>query len=113
MPFWLYWICPCIQFIHSLPLASYNVISLSLYQYTVTLDGHIVALKENPAVSKELLAEIHGWKLEGATDNDVLCRLRQRTVPTGYSYHFWCQGICTVALTVPCYHFYRADRISC
>ena len=61
--------------------------------FAVTLDGHIVAKKESPAVSMELLAEILDWKLEGATDKDVLCRLRHRTVPAGYSYHSWCTGI--------------------
>lgn len=30
--------------------------------------------------------------MEGATDEDIICRLRQRTVPEGYSYHYWCPG---------------------
>ena len=58
----------------------------------VTSDGHIVAQKQNSAVSSELLSEIWSWKMEGATDTDIICRLRQRTVPTGYSYHHWCPG---------------------
>ena len=58
----------------------------------VTSDGHIVAQKQNSAVSSELLSEIWSWKMEGATDTDIICRLRQRTVPTGCSYHHWCPG---------------------
>lgn len=70
-----------------------ELIKFPLSYTTVTLDGHIVAKRDNPAVSSKLLAEIHHWKLEGASNSDVLCRLRQRTVPKGYSHHFWCRGI--------------------
>lgn len=69
-----------------------NSLKFSFLINTVTPDGQIVAKKENPAVSRELLLEINDWKLEGANDADVLCRLRQRTIPTGYSHHFWCPG---------------------
>ena len=55
--------------------------------HVVTSDGHIVAQQQNPAVTKELLSEIWSWKMERATDTEIICRLRQQTVPTGYSYH--------------------------
>ena len=55
----------------------------------VTSDGHIVAQQQNPAVTKELLSEIWSWKMEGAADTEIICRLRQQTVPIGYSYHQW------------------------
>ena len=47
----------------------------------------------NNAVSQELLAQIHGWITAGATMDDVIERLRLRTVPTGYAIHNWTNGI--------------------
>ena len=46
----------------------------------------------NPAVSKELMKEIMKWRQEGCTMDDVIGRLRKRTVPSGYSYHTWHKG---------------------
>ena len=43
--------------------------------------------RENPAVPNSLLKDIQEWKLEGASDKYVIVRLRQRTMPHGYSYH--------------------------
>lgn len=53
--------------------------------------------KENPAVTKELLAEILSWKAGGALDIDIIHRLRQRIVPAGYTPHTWICG------TILCY----------
>ena len=58
----------------------------------VTADGQIVAQRQNPAVSTELLTEILSWKNEGATETDIVCHLQQRTVPPGYCCHTWCPG---------------------
>ena len=68
----------------------------------VTSDGHIVAQKQNSAVSSELLSEIliWSWKMEGATDTDIICRLRHQTVPTGYSYHHWCPGNLAIVVMI-------------
>ena len=52
----------------------------------------MIAKRNNPAVSKELLEEILSWKIEGASNIDVITRLRQRTVPRGYEYHSWIPG---------------------
>lgn len=52
-------------------------------------DGSVAAEVPNPAVTPELLKEILEWKRHGATINDVITRLRQRTVPTGYTIHMW------------------------
>ena len=41
----------------------------------VTSDGHIVAQQQNPAVTKELLLEIWSWKMERATDTEIICHL--------------------------------------
>ena len=66
--------------------------SLYMLLDVVTSDGHIVAQQQNPAVTKELLSEIWSWKMEHATDTEIICRLRQQTVSTGYLYHHWCPG---------------------
>lgn len=58
----------------------------------VGTDGSINAQRKNAAVSEELLKEISSWRDEGATNEDVLTRLRQRTVPKGYTYHTWNPG---------------------
>ena len=47
-------------------------------------DGDVTAVLLNPAISVELL-EIKKWYAEGATIDDVIERLRLRTVPLGYS----------------------------
>ena len=62
---------------------------------TVINDGQLQlkAKKENCAVSQQLLLEILTWRLEGSTDEDVIVRLRERTVPSGYRYHTWQPGI--------------------
>lgn len=40
-------------------------------------------------MSPELLAEIHKWYSEGADQDDVVERLRLRTMPSGYKIHTW------------------------
>ena len=52
--------------------------------YRTLPDGSLVAKHPNCAVSESLLKEIWGWRLSGASDTDVLSRLRVRTVPQGY-----------------------------
>ena len=64
-------------------------------------DGSVVAATPNPAVSTELLLEIMDWQCEGATVNDVCARLRQRTVPPGYSFHTRIPGIDSPCSTKP------------
>jgi len=43
-------------------------------------------------VSNELLTEIMAWKNEGSSTNDVITRLRLRTVPSNYPVHNWIDG---------------------
>ena len=54
-----------------------------------------IAEVPNPAVSSQLLKEIQSWKDEGASIDDVITRLRMRTVPPGYvgTIHNWCDGM--------------------
>ena len=65
-------------------------------------DGSITALVKNDAVEPSLLKEILYWKVEHCTDQDVIARLRQRTVPAGYKYTTWQPGKCcqTVVVTL-------------
>ena len=51
-----------------------------------------MAASPSPIVPASLLSEILSWRCEGATDMDVITRLRQRTVPTGYNPHPWKPG---------------------
>ena len=49
-------------------------------------NGNIKAQVPNPAVDISLLHEILSWTREGASCDDVIERLRVRTVPPGYMY---------------------------
>lgn len=52
------------------------------------------ACVHNQAVSTELLSEIAEWKAEKCTEEDIVTRLRARTVPVGYEPHTWVKGVC-------------------
>lgn len=68
-------------------------------------EGDVVAVVPNSAVSSTLLREIRTWMSDGATINDVLVRLRLKTVPTGYVIHNWEPGtnfwLCNENLKAP------------
>ena len=55
-------------------------------------DGNVTAVLPNPAISIKSLDEIKKWYAEGATIDDVIERLRLKTVPPGYSIHSWTEG---------------------
>ena len=55
--------------------------------HVVAADGSVHAVRSNPAVTEALLREVLLWMREGASSTDVITRLRQRTVPIGYSFH--------------------------
>ena len=57
------------------------------------VNGHLVAQSPNPAVSHALLAEIWKSMNEKVSLEDVVVRLRPRTVPNGYNYHTWKEGM--------------------
>ena len=44
----------------------------------------------NLAVSCDILKEIWKWKGEGCSQEDIIIKLRIKTVPAGYEYHTWC-----------------------
>ena len=60
-------------------------------------NGSVTAEFPDPAVSTSLLLQILQWKEEGATEEDIHCRLRCHTVPDGYSYTTWKPGVLRVA----------------
>ena len=64
----------------------------------MSADGSILALTQNPAVPLSTLQDIQNWKRTGVSDEDVVDRLRARTVPAGYPYHKWTQdaGTCNI-----------------
>ena len=70
------------------------------------VNGHLIAQSPNPAVPYSLLAEIWKWMSEKTSLEDVVVRLRPRTVPNGYKYHTWKEG--TIANNrKPLVYYYR------
>lgn len=63
-----------------------------LCTYVADKNGSIKAQVPNPAVDANLLCEILSWNREGASIDDVVERLRVRTVPSGYKAHSWTIG---------------------
>ena len=59
---------------------------------TALPDGTVVAEHQSAAVPTSLLREILEWRSQGATMEDVVNRLRFRTVPPGYHPHTWHPG---------------------
>ncbi len=57
-------------------------------------DGSVDAQLPTDLVSKKLLGEIVVWVKEKCTMEDIITRLRQRTVPRGYLMHTWKEGKC-------------------
>ena len=57
-------------------------------------NGNLRAQIPNPAVSDELLTQIMAWKSEGARIDDIITRLRMRTVPARHVHtiHSWIDG---------------------
>lgn len=49
-------------------------------------DGSIGSKHPNPAVPLSLLTEILEWREGGISMDDIVDRLRPRTVPSGYPY---------------------------
>ena len=47
----------------------------------------------NPAVSHDILKQIWKWKQESCSEEDVIVKLRIKTVPAGYEYHMWHPGM--------------------
>jgi len=70
-----------------------------LHAYT-DVGGCVTAVEPNPAVGSELLSEIKVWYEEHATTDDVIERLRLRTVPSGYAIHSWTEGKAIQVLTL-------------
>lgn len=52
----------------------------------------MTAEMSNPAVGCNILKDIWKWKEEGCSQEDVIIKLRIKTVPAGYKYHTWHPG---------------------
>jgi hypothetical protein len=65
---------------------------LSMLTPSVLPDGTVTAVNYNPAVPVSVLNEILQWTSDGALRNEVIDRLRCRTVPHGYKPHSWSPG---------------------
>ena len=63
-----------------------------MQHFTVLPDGTVTAVHYNPAVPESVLSEIRQWTSDGAHRDDIVDRLRRRTVPPGYEYHLWSPG---------------------
>ena len=55
-------------------------------------NGSVEPLVANSAVSSTLLMTILSWLTENCSMDDIIVRLRQRTVPSGYTIHTWIPG---------------------
>ena len=94
------------------PLRKYACLNnIIIVKYPGNANGIFTARVPNNAVSQDLLAAlIHGWITAGASMDDVVERLRLRTVPTGYAIHNWINGIAiTHALCKLSHHFFTRE----
>lgn len=64
----------------------------SKYETNITCFAYWSLVSPVPHVDQSLLEEISNWESEGCTKEDVITRLRQRTVPHEYTYHPWTEG---------------------
>ena len=55
-------------------------------------DGSVTAEQPNDAISEETLQMILDWKRSGLEMNNIIDRLRSKTIPPGYPIHPWCPG---------------------
>ena len=70
-------------------------ITYSFHHAIVNTDGSISAKCPDRAVSHSILKEIFEWKRSGVSMDDIVDRLRSRTVPSGNPIHPWILGLLT------------------
>ena len=56
-------------------------------------DGTLIAECHGTPVPINVLQEIYSWKVNGLTMDDIVQRLRVRTVPNGQVLHSWRPGM--------------------
>lgn len=77
------------------------------FYISVMANSLITCLKPSPFVSAQLLCEIHIWKeVLGLTWEDIISRLRPRTVPSGYKFHSWIPGNTSCTYFCECSNIY-------
>ena len=60
--------------------------------HTGNPDGSVSAKLQNPAVSNQVLENIFSWRAAGMSEDAIFSKLRQDTVPSGYTIHNWTPG---------------------
>ena len=66
-----------------------NNISIHCILHLETTEGLLIAEEPNPAVPDDVLMEVWRLRQDHIADEDIISRLRSRTVPSGYSFHSW------------------------
>ena len=69
----------------------YAIINYSI-NYTGLTSRALVAEQPTDFVKEALLLKIEAWKMESCSTEDIIERLRQRTVPLGYVVTSWIPG---------------------
>ena len=69
----------------------------------VVENEHGVLVAEDPksVMPSKVLKEISGLKTSGVSIDDIISRLRCRTVPSGYPIHRWKDRMCICTCTAP------------
>jgi len=62
-------------------------------------DGTIQAELDTGCIPQSVLREIWSMRRQGISFEDIVERLRPRTVPSGYTYHNWTPGMFLCACT--------------
>ncbi len=60
---------------------------------SVSSNSEVTTLHKHSPVDETTLREIAAWMEEGCTMNDLVARLRPKTVPPGYSTTEWKKGL--------------------
>jgi len=56
-------------------------------------DGTITTESGSDIIPPHVLRDICSWRMQGISMKDIVDRLRPRTVPSGYTFHVWKEGI--------------------
>lgn len=84
-----------LKMINPLGTVNYNIgyCHISLDENYAEEQSVLVAEDNTSMVPTEVLQEILNWRKDGISLDDIISRLRSRTVPSGYPIHTWKDGI--------------------
>jgi len=63
-----------------------------MYIHVGDANEQLTARVPNSAVHADLLKQVHGWLESGVTNDNVVDRLRLKTVPADSTFHIWVEG---------------------